>query len=109
MPLRIQKEAEGGVTLHRGPLLLALPIDAERRVVRGTPPFADYELFPRSEWRFSLAESELERATVAVSSPDDAIAEQPPSDNANSKINSAINRFMAYLFLNDSISLSQVF
>ena len=71
MALRIQKEAEGGVTLHRGPLLLALPIDAERRVVRCTPPFADYELFPRSEWRFALAESELEHATVAVSSPGD--------------------------------------
>ena len=71
MPLRIQKEAEGGVTLHRGPLLLALPIDAERRVVRGTPPFADNELFPRSEWRFALVESELERAKIAVSSPGD--------------------------------------
>ena len=41
MPLRLQAEAEGGVTLHRGPLLLALPIESERRVVRGTPPFAD--------------------------------------------------------------------
>jgi len=73
MPLRIQEEAEGGITLHRGPLLLALPIDAQRRIVRGTPPFADYELFPRSDWRFALAESELERAKVAVSSP----GEQP--------------------------------
>ena len=73
MPLRIQKEAEGGVTLHRGPLLLALPIEAERRVVRGTPPFADYELFPRSEWRFALVESELKHAQVAVQSP----GEQP--------------------------------
>lgn len=73
LPLRIQKEAEGGVTLHRGPLLLALPIDAERRIVRGTPPFADYELFPRSEWRFALVESELEHAKAVVSSP----GEQP--------------------------------
>ena len=66
MPLRMQAEAEGGATLHRGPLLLALPIPAERRIVRGTPPFADYELFPRSEWRFALVESELERAEVFV-------------------------------------------
>jgi len=69
MPLRMQAEAEGGATLHRGPLLLALPIQAERRVVRGTPPFADYELFPRSEWRFALVESELARAQVCVQSP----------------------------------------
>ncbi|MPM86442.1 hypothetical protein SDC9_133531 [bioreactor metagenome] len=73
MPLRIQKEAEGGATLHRGPLLLALPIDALRRIIRGTPPFVDYELFPNSEWRFALVESELEHAKVAVSSP----GEQP--------------------------------
>ncbi|MEA4938422.1 MAG: glycoside hydrolase family 127 protein [Christensenella sp.] len=73
MALRIQKEAESGVTFHRGPLLLALPIDAERRMVRGSPPFADYELFPRSEWRFALVESELEHAKVVVSSP----GEQP--------------------------------
>ena len=78
MPLRIEKEAEGGATLHRGPLLLALPIEAERRVVRGTPPFADYELFPRSDWRFALVESELERAQIAVLSPGD----QPFGENA---------------------------
>jgi len=71
MPLRIQKEAEGGATLHRGPLLLALPIDAERHIVRGNPPFADYELFPRSEWRFALVESELERAQIRVCPPGD--------------------------------------
>ena len=73
MPLRMQAEAQGGVTLHRGPLLLALPIDAQRRVLRGTPPFADYELFPHSDWHFALVESELERAEIAVQAP----GEQP--------------------------------
>ena len=73
MPLRMQAEAQGGASLHCGPLLLALPISAERRVVRGTPPFADYELFPRSDWRFALVESELERAEIAVQAP----GEQP--------------------------------
>jgi len=69
MPLRLQAEAEGGATLHRGPLLLALPVEAERRTVRGTPPFADIELFPRSEWRFALVESELEKAQITVRRP----------------------------------------
>ena len=73
MSLRLSPEAEGGATLHRGPLLLALPIEAERRIVRGNPPFADFELFPRSEWRFALVESELEQAQVTVRPP----GEQP--------------------------------
>lgn len=71
MPLRIQKEAEGGVTLHRGPLLLALPVEARRRIVRGNPPFTDIELFPRSQWRFALVEAELEQAQVTVRPPGD--------------------------------------
>ncbi len=78
MPLRLQAEAAGGVTLHRGPLLLALPIESERRVVRGKAPFADFELFPRSEWRFALIESELERAQVFVQPP----GEQPFGEKA---------------------------
>ena len=78
MPLRLQAEAEGGVTLHRGPLLLALPVKEERRVVRGKAPFADFELFPRSEWRFALVESELEQAQVAAQQP----GEQPFGENA---------------------------
>lgn len=69
MPLRFQPEASGGATLHHGPLLLALPISAQRRVVRGKPPFADIELFPRAVWRFALVESELERAQVRVRPP----------------------------------------
>lgn len=69
MPLRIQKEAQGGQTLRRGPLLLAFPVKAERRIVRGKPPFADIELFPRSEWRFALVESELSGAEIAVRQP----------------------------------------
>lgn len=69
LPLYIQKEAEGEYTLHRGPLLLALPVESERRRVRGTPPFTDIELFPCSDWRFALVESELEHASITVRQP----------------------------------------
>ncbi len=67
--LRIMPEAAGGVSLHYGPLLLALPIDAQRRVLRGKEPFADYEMLPRSEWRFAVVEPELANARVNRRAP----------------------------------------
>ncbi len=69
MPLRLQPEAAGGVTLRRGPLLLALPVEATRRVLRGQEPFADYEMLPRSEWRYGIVESELAQARIEQSEP----------------------------------------
>ena len=69
MPLRMQEEASGGVTIRRGPLLLALPVAAQPRVLRGTPPFADYELFPRSEWRYAMIEGSLADASVTRHEP----------------------------------------
>jgi len=77
-PLRMQAEESGGATIRRGPLLLALPVEAEKRVVRGRPPFADYELFPRSNWRFAAVASELFRAEATTHSP----GERPFSDDA---------------------------
>ena len=71
MPLRIQHEPSGGVTLWRGPLMLALPIAAEQTVLRGKPPFADYALYPRSEWRYAVVESLLDRAEIACREPGD--------------------------------------
>lgn len=78
MTLRLNPEAEGGVTIHRGPLLLALPIQAERRVVRGKPPFADIALFPRSNWRYAVAASELSRAEITVGTPGAPFGDDAP-------------------------------
>jgi uncharacterized protein len=69
MPLRLSHAPSGGVTLHRGAVQLALPIDHESRILRGKPPFADYEFLPRSEWRYALVESALENATVTRRAP----------------------------------------
>ena len=69
MPLRIHHEPSGGVTLWRGPLLLALPIEAEQTILRGTPPFADYALYPRSEWRYAVVEGLLSQAQIVCREP----------------------------------------
>jgi len=69
LKLRLVSEASGGATVHYGALLLALPIAAETRVVRGTPPFADFEFLPRSEWRFGVGEYSLANAEITQAEP----------------------------------------
>ena len=64
MELRLRRENPEGVTLHRGPLLFALPVEGERRVVRGRPPFADYEMLPVSPWAYAPAPEMLDRAEI---------------------------------------------
>ena len=69
LKLRLVPEAAGGVTVHYGALMLALPIAAEQRIVRGTMPFADREFLPREEWRFAVAEESLAQATIIRREP----------------------------------------
>jgi len=64
MALRLKAEDPAGMTLRRGPLLFALPIEGERRVLRGDPPFADYEILPVSDWAYALVPEMLDAAKV---------------------------------------------
>jgi hypothetical protein len=64
MELRLKREEPAGMTLHRGPLLFALPIEGNRRVLRGDPPFADYEIFPASPWAYALVPDMIDMAEV---------------------------------------------
>ena len=80
LKLRLVPEASGGATVHFSALLLALPIAAETRIVRGTPPFADYEFLPRGEWRFGVGEYSLANAEITHAEPGELpfATEQPP-------------------------------
>ncbi len=71
LKLRLVPESAGGVTVHYGALMLALPIEAEQRLVRGTMPFADREFLPCEEWRFAVAEESLAQAKVTRREPGD--------------------------------------
>jgi len=78
LKLRLAPEAAGGVTVQYGALMLALPIAAKQRLVRGTMPFADREFLPREEWRFAVAEESLAQATIIRREPGEL-----PFDDAN--------------------------
>jgi DUF1680 family protein len=54
MPLRVGRGYHGSVTLERGPLVFALKVGAEWKRLKGTPPFADYEVLPTTPWNYAL-------------------------------------------------------
>ena len=62
-------EPAGSVTIHYGALLLALPLAAKTRVLRGVPPFADYEFLPCEEWRYGVCQAALSQAVVTTREP----------------------------------------
>jgi hypothetical protein len=54
LPVRVETRDNGAVTLHRGPLVLALRIGEEWRQVRGETPHADWEVHPTTPWNYAL-------------------------------------------------------
>jgi hypothetical protein len=55
MGTRVVAGYRESVSIERGPLVFALAVEEDWRCVAGTPPAADWEVHPRSEWRFALA------------------------------------------------------
>ena len=42
------------MAIERGPLVFALPIEAEWKKVKDNPQFADWEVYPKSPWNYAL-------------------------------------------------------
>jgi DUF1680 family protein len=55
MPLRVRRGYHDSVTLERGPLVFSLKMGADWKQLKGTPPFADYEVLPTTPWNYALA------------------------------------------------------
>ncbi|HYI23855.1 MAG TPA: beta-L-arabinofuranosidase domain-containing protein [Thermomicrobiales bacterium] len=54
MRVRLEPRDDGSISIHRGPLLLALPIGEEWRQVGGEVPHADWEVRPTTSWNYAL-------------------------------------------------------
>jgi hypothetical protein len=54
MPIKIERRHLGAVTISRGPLVYSLQIGEDWKRISGTPPFADWEIFPKDLWNYSL-------------------------------------------------------
>ena len=55
-----------GISLERGPIILALPIKKDVKVVKDRGRFSDYEYRPVSEWRYCISAEALENARITV-------------------------------------------
>ena len=66
LALRYQDTGRKSATLHCGPLLMALPIDGEKLKLRGKEPFADWEIYPKSEWRYAVVKNQVQAADILI-------------------------------------------
>jgi hypothetical protein len=64
------------VAIARGPLVYALPIGEDWRILRGQPPRADYEVHPTTPWNYAIDPASVQFTTNPVGerpfSPDGA-------------------------------------
>jgi hypothetical protein len=54
MSLRLIPRPEKRIAIARGPLVYALKVGEDWRVLRGTPPRADYEVYPTTPWNYAI-------------------------------------------------------
>ena len=54
MPLRLERRYHNSVSIQRGPLVYALKIGEEWRLIGGEPPHGDWEVYPTTPWNYAL-------------------------------------------------------
>jgi hypothetical protein len=54
LAIRAERRFNDAVSLSRGPLLLGLQMGEAWRQIGGTPPAADWEIFPTTPWAYAL-------------------------------------------------------
>jgi DUF1680 family protein len=54
MQVKVRQSYHHGVSIERGPLVYALKIGENWRLVRGEPPHGDWEIYPTTDWNYAL-------------------------------------------------------
>jgi DUF1680 family protein len=56
LPMRVEVERRynSSVSISRGPLVYALSVGEDWRLVRGEPPHGDWEIYPTTPWNYAL-------------------------------------------------------
>lgn len=54
MKVNVEQRANFAVSVSRGPLVYALPINERWQKLRGNAPYADWELYPETPWNYGL-------------------------------------------------------
>jgi hypothetical protein len=71
MPLRIREGYRGAVSIERGPIVYALKIEPEWKMVKDREgiPFDDWEVYPKSPWNYALEIDRLHPEKSVVFEP----------------------------------------
>lgn len=74
MPVRAERRYGGSVAISRGPLLYALKVGEDWRLIGGEPPHGDWEVHPTTPWNYALR--------LDPARPEDSLrfAARPPGD-----------------------------
>jgi len=64
MNTRLERRYHRALAAHRGPLVFALKIGEEFRVLKGTPPQADYAVYPTTPWNYGLVREGSQAETL---------------------------------------------
>ncbi|MFL5241599.1 MAG: hypothetical protein ACJ8FY_05780 [Gemmataceae bacterium] len=76
MQPKVRRGYHDSVSLERGPLVYALRVDADWRLLKGKPPFGDWEVFPKSPWNYSL-ELDLDHPEKSVEFTKGKVGDRP--------------------------------
>ena len=55
MSMSMTTRYNGSVSIEMGPLVYALKIEEDWKLLKGEPPHADWEVYPKSDWNYALA------------------------------------------------------
>lgn len=76
MPVRVRRGYHDSVSLERGPLVYALRIGADWKLMKGKPPFADWEVYPTTPWNYAL-DVDVKQPEKSVHVEKHAVGKQP--------------------------------
>jgi hypothetical protein len=85
MKPRLYRGFNDSIAIERGPLVYALPIEAEWRKVKDNPQFADWEVYPKSAWNYAL-QVDREHPERSISFEERATGKDPFSTQGASMI-----------------------
>lgn len=58
-----ERRHHGSVSMLRGPIVYSYPVDAEKKLIGGTPPAGDWEFYPDEAWNYGLCVDTTEPAS----------------------------------------------
>jgi hypothetical protein len=75
MSVRLREGYRGAVSIERGPVVYALKIDPEWKMVKDRPglPFDDWEVYPKTPWNFALEIDRMHPEQSVVFEPRKAV------------------------------------